>query len=220
MDYFIFKMDDVELGIFDHSGVLSDDRKPVYEANMLLLEEYGKTRITFQEWLLASMASAGELVRSFGVDVPVVEINQSYEEIYTALGNRDVNPLKPIMYADVPVVLNELHDRGLKLAIVSSHPRSNLIKELRGYGVLELFDEVSGDPMQKTERLKDICFDFCVSRDRAFFVEDTVYGLRSGYEAGVSCFGITTGYHSRERLEREGTAVAVIDSLTELLDYV
>ena len=30
-----------ELGIFDHSGVLSDDRLPVYETNMELMEIYG-----------------------------------------------------------------------------------------------------------------------------------------------------------------------------------
>ncbi len=51
-------------------------------------------------------------------------------------------------------------------------------------------------------------------------MEDTIYGLRSGHQAGVHCFGITTGYHSRERLEGEGTAVEVVDSLTELLEHV
>ena len=54
----------IQLGIFDHSGVLSDDRWPVYEANMALLEFYDRFRITFAEWLAASHASAGKFVRS------------------------------------------------------------------------------------------------------------------------------------------------------------
>jgi phosphoglycolate phosphatase-like HAD superfamily hydrolase len=125
------------------------------------------------------------------------------------------------MYPDVPDVLKALREKKkLKLAIVSTHPRSNLVKELEEYGIIDLFDEISGDPMQKTERLQLICKRFQIPVKESFFVEDSIYGLKSGHQAGVNCFGITTGYHSRERLEAEGTAVTVVDSLTELLEHV
>jgi phosphoglycolate phosphatase-like HAD superfamily hydrolase len=217
----IMSLDNIKLGIFDHSGVLSDDRLPVYEANMVLLGKNGVDRITFAEWLVSSKASAGDFIRSFGVDVLKDELDGEYEKIYTEIVTRKDNPIRPEMYSGVPSVLRRLQDnRGLKLAIVSSHPKSNLIIELGEYGILGFFDEISGDPMPKEKRLGLICDAFCISPMNSFFVEDTIYGLRSGNNAGVNCFGVTTGYHSREKLEAEGTAIAVIDSLDELFDYV
>ncbi|PIN76587.1 hypothetical protein COV17_01920 [Candidatus Woesearchaeota archaeon CG10_big_fil_rev_8_21_14_0_10_36_11] len=78
-------LENIRLGIFDHSGVLRDDRPPVYEANMFLLEKYGLARISFEDWLKASKASAGDLVLSFGVDVPKEEIDMEYERVYTEI---------------------------------------------------------------------------------------------------------------------------------------
>ena len=114
----------------------------------------------------------------------------------------------------------KLKEKGLKTAIVSSHPRANLNDELRRYGIFQLFDEISGDPSPKTQRLLQICQRFSVAPENTFFVEDTTYGLKSGKDAGLVCFGITTGYHTREKLEAEGNAVAVVDSLTQLLELV
>lgn len=213
-------LENIRLGVFDHSGVLSDDRRPVYAANMILMDKYGLDRLSFGDWLAATKASAGDLIRSFGVDVSKDEIDNEYAAVYTEIVSRSDDPIRPEMYSDVPDTLRALREKGLDLAIVSSHPKANLVRELKGYGILDLFDEVSGDPMGKTERLKAICDRFGVLPREAFFVEDTIYGLRSGHESGVNCFGVTTGYHSREMLESEGTAVVVVDSLTELLDFV
>jgi HAD superfamily hydrolase (TIGR01509 family) len=214
-------LENIELGIFDHSGVLSDDRKPVYEANMILFDRNSIPRISSGTWLAATKASAGDLLKSFGVDLPKEEIDAQYEKVYNEIVTRNENPIRPEMYEGVPDVLRALRDeKGIKLAIVSSHPRKNLVRELEEYGILDLFDEVSGDPMGKTERLRKVCAGFGVSPREAFFVEDTIYGLRSGHAAGVNCFGITTGYHFREMLDGEETAVKVIDSLDELLSFV
>ena len=213
-------LENIRLGIFDHSGVISDDRQPVYEANMVLMSKYGLHRISFDEWLALTKASAGELMHSFGVEVSGDDINKEYARAYTEIVTRDDNSIKPEMYGGVPDVLRGLRNKGLKLAIVSNHPKQNLVEELGRYDILDLFDEVFGDPTPKAERLKMVCDMFHVPIWESFFVEDTIYGLRSGSGVGVGCFGVTTGYHSRKRLEAEGTAIAVIDSLDELFNYV
>lgn len=214
-------LDNIKLAIFDHSGVLSDDRLPVYEANMVLLERHGGPRITMGAWLNATKASAGDLVQSFVSGVCKENINREYMKVYTDIVSRAVNPIRPEMYSGVPDALRALRDeKGLMLAIVSNHPKLNLVRELGEYKILGLFDEISGDPMEKTDRLRMVCDKFGVSPKESFFVEDTIYGLRSGHEAGVNCFGVTTGYHSKKMLEREGTAVAVVDSLNDLLSFV
>lgn len=207
----------VKLGMFDHSGVLSDDRKPVYEANMQLLEKYGHQRVSFEKWLSLSKASAGDLIESFEITVPKQEINKEYERVYSEVVN---SGLRPKMYSDVPETLIKLKEMRLRLAVVSSHPATNLSRELREYGIVELFDKISGDPHSKKERLIEICQGFEIPTTESFFVEDTIYGLRAGHQANVPCFGVTDGYHSREMLENEKTAIAIIDSLSELPELV
>jgi phosphoglycolate phosphatase len=209
-----------KLVIFDHSGVLSDDRQPVYEANMILLERYGHERISFEDWLEASKASVGELVHNFGIDVVKEVIDAEYQRVYNNIVTRETDPIRPTMYDDVPDVLQALAERRIPRAIISSHPYENLLRELREYGISGFFNEVSGNPSPKVGRLKDMCEQFGVSPKQTVFVEDTIYGLRHGKEAGVRCIGVTTGYHSRKRLEAEGTAIAVVDSLTEILDHI
>jgi len=219
--FFLFMLEGIKLGIFDHSGVLSDDRKPVYTANQILLEKYGLPPLTFDEWLHTTQASCGAALREMGATASEKEIDATYAATYNHVVTRTDNPVRPEMYADAPSVLSALRDdKGIELAIVSSHPRVNLVRELDEYGISHFFDEISGDPMPKAQRLKNICNQFGVSPREAFFVEDTFYGLRSGKEADVNCLGVTTGYHPREALEREIPAVYVVDSLTDLLPLI
>lgn len=207
-------------GIFDHSGVLSDDRRPVYEADTLILARYGLTPSPFEEWLTMTNASAGEALTSRGIAVSKKELDELHAQFYREVTTREANPVRPVMYPDAPEVLAALKAEGLKLAVVSSHPEASLQQELADYGILGNFDIVSGDPSPKARRLVDVCWDLQIPVGEALFVEDTIHGLRAGYLAGVDCFGITTGYHSRQRLEAERKAVRVVDSLTELLQFV
>lgn len=53
--------------ITDWSGVFSDDRMPVYEANMGILEAHGKSRFPFEEWLSRTTATPIEFLANHGV---------------------------------------------------------------------------------------------------------------------------------------------------------
>ncbi|HLC47090.1 MAG TPA: HAD family hydrolase [Candidatus Nanoarchaeia archaeon] len=208
------------LGIFDHSGVLSDDKQPVYAAAVLLMQQYEVTIQRYEEWLCSTNSSASEYFKLCGVDVPAVEIDKEYAKMLNIIKNRPVNPILPEMYPGAPEVLKDLRTKGLKLAIISNHPEKELLEELSRYGILGLFDKVSGDSSEKITRLREICDHFSISPSHAFFIEDTIYGLRAAKEAGVHSFGITTGYHTRSMLEKENIAIRVLDSLAQLLEHV
>jgi phosphoglycolate phosphatase len=176
--------------------------------------------MSFSDWLLASKASAGDFVLSLGVQASKDDVNRRYEQVYNELVTRSVSPIRPTVYPAAAQALDLLKQKNLRLAVVSSHPQANLFRELAEYQLADFFDVILGDPLPKTKRICDICLGLGIPPKEAFFVEDTVYGLRSGHGAGVHCFGVTTGYHSRSRLEAERTAVAVIDSLTELPTFI
>ena len=58
---------EIELLAFDWSGVVSDDRRPVYEANMKILKQYGKPIMTFEEWLPRTTMTPIEFLANHGI---------------------------------------------------------------------------------------------------------------------------------------------------------
>src|SRR3989344_4207780 len=63
----MYDASDIGLLVFDWSGVISDDRMPVYEANMRILEDYGKPTISFEEWLPRTTMTPVEFLKNHGV---------------------------------------------------------------------------------------------------------------------------------------------------------
>ena len=68
------------LFVFDWSGTISDDRKPVYTANMRLLQGHGKPTMTFEEWLPRTRMTPGEFLADHGIYGDQVVRFQTVEE--------------------------------------------------------------------------------------------------------------------------------------------
>ena len=65
-----------QLLIFDWSGVISDDRLPVYESNMRLMDKHDIKRMAFNEWLPQTTMSPREFFRDHGVE----DIEELFEQ--------------------------------------------------------------------------------------------------------------------------------------------
>ncbi len=89
------------------------------------------------------------------------------------------------------------------LAVLSSHPEENLIKEAKDYGVDHYFEMALGSSMDKSEGLHRILEVLGVNRKAAIFIGDTVHDLRAAKSVDVHSAGVCTGYHTREMLARE-----------------
>ncbi|MCJ7804312.1 hypothetical protein MUP35_01060, partial [Patescibacteria group bacterium] len=53
--------------IFDWSGTLSDDRKPVFEANSRMFSEFGLPRLTFKNWLSINTSTVFDYLHQNGI---------------------------------------------------------------------------------------------------------------------------------------------------------
>ncbi|MBR9703870.1 HAD family hydrolase [Candidatus Pacearchaeota archaeon] len=206
----------LELFIFDHSGVLSDDRRPVYEANMMLLKDYGKDRITMDEWINLSSSSPQGFLRNFGIEIKVEDEGEVFER-YTKYFNVLKESEPPFMYKDVDKVLRELDKRGKDLAVISSHPLRNLKNELSEYGVINLFLDINGSVRNKSNVLINMCRDIGIDKNNVVYTGDTIYDIQSARTAGVNSVGVCGGYHPRSRLEAECPTHGVLDDLSGLL---
>jgi len=141
----------IELVTFDWSGVVSDDRLPVYKANMALLQHYDKPTMSFNEWLPITRLSAAEFLNQQGVEGSPEELNRQYQ---TELDLAIAGGIKPTVYADAKEALTLLKNQGKNMVVLSSHPSENLFQEAKIYGLKELFWCMVGGTRDKVKGLK------------------------------------------------------------------
>ena len=101
----------IELVVFDWSGVISDDRKLVHQTDMLILRNYKKPEISFEQWVTNLAASGQEFLASQGVSGSPDELRDLYE---TNLNKMIESGLFPEVYPDAQDVLRYLKEKGKK----------------------------------------------------------------------------------------------------------
>jgi len=210
-----------ELFIFDWSGVISDDRQPVYEANMRLLEDYGRPRMSFEKWQRKTGLNAVGFLRNCGLECDEKEVLKKYEQ-YLNEAIEQGGLMLPYMYEGVPDVLEHLRRGGKKLAVMSSHPRMNLIQEAKDYGIHSAFKLISGSNKNKGNGLLRVCRSLGFSGESSkdsLYLGDTVYDVQAAKQAGVPCAACCWGYHDEQRLRAENPEY-VLRSLEELRGLV
>lgn len=206
----------VNLVIFDWSGTVSDDRKPVYEANMRFLsDDYGIPRISFEEWLPKTQATPAQYLKvNHGINADEKKTFERYTEYYNeeiARGNI------PTVYQDAESVLLHLYNREKALAVLSSHPEQNLRQEAAAYRLSHYFDLLVGNvgTDAKADGLLDVCKKLGKKPESVLYIGDTVHDILAAKKAGVRSAAVCTGYHTKEKLEKENPDY-VLRCLSEL----
>ena len=204
----------INLFIFDWSGVISDDRWPVYEANMRVFEDYGKPRLSFWEWLPRTTMTALEIFENHGIHGDPKELFALYGEYYSETVKSGITPT---IYPDAHDAFQHIRHKGKKLAVLSSHPEDNLKKEAEQYGILPLLNHISGNSRDKAQGLASVCNSLGEAPEHALYTGDMIYDIRGAKEAGLNSAGVCTGYHTRERLEKEKPDL-MLECLSDLKD--
>ena len=186
--------------VFDWSGVISDDRTPVYVANMMVLEDHGRPTMSFKEWLPRTTMTPIEFFRNNGIQDDADKLFALYKKYFTEAHESGINP---VVYPDVAETLKFLRSKGGLLGILSSHPAENLAREAGLYGLEGFFDFFEGNSRDKSAGLLSICAKKALSPGRTLYTGDTIYDIQAAKKAGVVSAGICTGYHVRGRLEAE-----------------
>lgn len=207
-------MKKIELIIFDWSGVISDDRMPVYVANMKMLKDYGKSTMSLKKWLSETEMTIVHFVKKYGVKKSAKSINAKYKKYY----NESIKSgIVPRVMKDSEKVLKYLEGKNVRLAVLSSHPHKNLKKEMDEYKLNHFFSEVVGEVKDKVKSLKKICKDLDVEPSRSFYIGDMISDIQSAKKCGIMSVAVSTGYHSKERLKKEKPDY-LFEKLTDILE--
>jgi phosphoglycolate phosphatase-like HAD superfamily hydrolase len=196
------KAREITVVVLDWSGTVSDDRQPVYTANMALLAQAGKPTMTFKEWLPKTRLTVDEFLRDHGVDGYPFDIKHDYR---VELARAKERGIVPTPYPDAHEALDKLSSAGITLVVLSSHPSSHLEDEAQAFGLRDFFgDRMIGDSSNKAAGLAMVMRKLRVYWPPGLlYVGDTVYDIRAAKEMGVLAGGMCGGYHAKERLEAE-----------------
>lgn len=205
----------VKLVIFDWSGVISDDRRPVYEANKIVVEKHGVEHEDFQNWLIHTNASAPLYFASRGITADPDVLMEEYRAALEEVKQRGIHP---VIYSDAASTLKNLAATK-KLFVVSMHPKDHLEREAKDYEIGSYISNMFGEVKDKAVAINAILTIAKVSPLSALYVGDTIFDIKAAKRAGIPSAGITTGYQTYDTLIAEHPNL-VIASLSELLQYV
>ena len=209
------KFKDIKAIIFDWSGVISDDRKPVYEANKAVLDKYGVPHEDFKTWLLNAQGAPATQFASKGITTDSAILTEEYR---ISLEKSKQDGIHPVIYLDIVDIIEKLANIK-KLFVVSSHPEDHLRLEAQDYGIDKYFSLMLGSIKDKAIAIEGILKSIKISPSSAMYVGDMVFDIRAAKRAGVISVGVSTGYHTKEQLLQENPDI-LIESLSELLNYV
>lgn len=206
----------LEFLVCDWSGVISDDRKPVFEANQRMFEKRGIPRESMSEWLARSQMSVRETMRDRGVMDEPESLQEEYRMLYGEIMREG---LAPTMYEDAPAFLHQAVGMELLTAVVSAHPLEHLVNEAKTYNLAPYIRRFVGDASDKKYELLGLVSNSGVLARHFAYVGDMASDIQAAKGAGMMAIAVTTGYHSRERLLKEEPDI-IVNSLSELSDML
>lgn len=186
--------------IFDWSGTLSDDRKPVYEANLRMFADYGLPKLTFKEWLPITTGTVFDYFHQSGIKVKAKKIYEVYRKYYHQVNQEG---LLPTVYPHAQEILANLKQRNKKILVISSHPEEKLLAEAKKFGLNNYFEAIIGNTTDKPTFIQNAVSNFNFKPEKSVYIGDMVYDIRSAKKAGVISGAISHGYHSSKILLKE-----------------
>lgn len=208
--------------IFDLDGTLLNTLEDLSDSVNYALEIYGFPSREIEE--VRSFVGNG-VARLMELSIPDGLMNAQYEKCFadfcTYYSGNMRNKTCP--YKEITELLEQLSEKGYKLAIVSNK-FDEAVKRLNEDYFEEYIKVAIGESKNiRRKPAPDTVFkalsELGSTADKAIYVGDSEVDVETAKNAGIICVGVTWGFRDREVLEQEG-ADYVIDSPGELLKIV
>ncbi len=142
------------------------------------------------------------------------EATERYRDRFRTLGWKENR-----VYPGIPDLLQELKERGARLAVASSKPQVFVERILEYFGLAGFFDAVAAVSLENTEADKTSLIRRALPSGaetaRACMVGDRRFDVEAAKGLGLTAVGAGYGYGAREELEAAG-ADAVAGTVEEL----
>jgi phosphoglycolate phosphatase len=186
-----------QLGIFDWSGVISNDLTAVFNSVNEILKQHKKPKISLEKFKETTSLNFENFWEIYNLDYKKKKIQQKWNQIYeTERGTVEI-----FSYAKNAIL--KTTSSVPQIGICSSHPQHFLKDEVKKYKLNNSFNHIKGSCQDKLKYLQQILLDLKIPPNDTFFVGDMVEDIIAGKEAGMMTYAVLSGYHSRQKLEKQ-----------------
>jgi len=201
--------------VFDLDGTLIDSSRAIVECMNYALARKGLPAADTQTIERSIGTPLEKMFSSFTDDNPS-ELIRLYREQFSRVFLQ-----KTHLFPGAKESLQAMKKRGYRLAVATTKPRYYAEPILKHLGVRQLFDAVAG--AEEVPRLKPspdilhlVLTRLGCTNEETLYVGDHPVDIAAAKAAGIEVISVTTGFHSREELEKLKPA-AVVDNLHELI---
>lgn len=207
--------------LFDWDGTVADTRPGIFNSVRYAIGQYGiadRPDDELRYFIGPPLYDGFEHV--FGVSPELAnELTDTYRVYYRDKGIFECN-----VYGGVGDLLRELHDAGVKTAVVSSKPKEFLDRLVEHFGLAEHLDAVVGPAMDnhnsnKTVLVNQALKELMLLPSTVAMIGDRHFDMEGAKAAGVNAVGVLYGYGTEEELCAAG-ADAVCEQVADLRGFL
>lgn len=217
--------------IFDLDGTLSDSIYSLTYSGNETLRELGFGPFTEEDYKYFVGDGAANLVkralRASG-DAELTHFEEAFRRYREIFAVHCMDGVKP--YAGITELLEDLREKGLKLAVLSNKPHAESVKVVENLFGKGTFDVIQGQkegvPIKPSPQgvfhvLSQLSEKFGeeIRPENLLYFGDTGTDVLTGRSAGAFTIGVLWGFRKREELV-DGGADAIISKPAEALQYV
>ena len=212
-----------KIAIFDLDGTLVDSLGSIAGACNEALRKNGLKERDIDEYKYFAGDGALELVKRavYASDTRYEKLDNVYK-VYKDIFEKDCTR-GVIFFQDIDKLLNQLKDRGIKLAILSNKPHERMIDVVNKIFGDNLFDMVLGYKDEETKKPSPygallIAKHFNIEPKDCVYIGDTDTDMQTGKNADMYTIGVTWGFREKDELIKN-KADAIVDTPMEILEY-
>ena len=200
-----------KLFLFDFDGVLVDSIGVYEKTVMLCLAKIGKPIIRNRdEFLELFDENFYEAIVKRGVDLE--SFTKASAGILAQVNYDEIKPILPVF-----PVLAEMKKNCI-LVVISSNGSAAIRTTLSRHHFNGFFQEILGSDFKysKEEKIAYAIDKYGITKDKTFYIGDTVGDIVEAKGAGVKSIAVTWGWHNRDRLVK-ATPDYLVETPNELL---
>jgi phosphoglycolate phosphatase len=180
--------------IFDWSGTLADDLRPVWKATNAIFEEYERKPLTLEEFRHHFRLPFSGFYAELLPEATLEGLEPLYEKFFSHL--HDEVTLLP----GAREILDFCAAQGRRVFLLSTIKPSHFEVQARSLGVLDAFEHAYVGIHDKREKIREILIGQRLDPAETAFVGDMVHDIETARHGGVTSIAVLTGFDPVEKL--------------------
>ncbi len=210
-------MKQTALIIFDLDGTLANSMDLILDIyNNDLAQRFGCKQVDKAKIPEYRMRQPRELFREFGITplkFPFI--------LFRAKRLMQARKEEIEIFSDMIPIIQQLHEKGFRLAVVTSNSTKNALTFLDKYNLTDYFEFVEGSRLmvKKDKKLRNVLKRYQLQKERLFYIGDEVRDVKACKAVGIRCGAVSWGQAHRNLLEQHQPEV-IFDTASQIIEYL